>query len=75
MSTTETKTERVALTADEVANRYGITATTVHNWARRGAMPHCRVLGRGVSRWMMSDLREWEATDFSRKLREAEGKQ
>ena len=77
MATAQTKTERIALTAEEVANRYGITATTVHRWAQRGAMPPCRVLGRGVSRWMMADLCEWEASDFAKRLREAtaEGEQ
>ena len=77
MAETQIKTERIALTAQEVAHRYGITAPTVHRWAQRGAMPPCRVLGRGVSRWIMADLREWEASDFSKRLREstAEGEQ
>ena len=71
MNAIETKTECVALTAQQVGTRYGVAAATIREWSKRGAMPPCRRLSHSVSRWMLTDLQEWEASDFSRKLREA----
>ena len=69
MTKTQTTTERVALTVDETANRYGVTAATIRKWSQTGAMPHARRVAGSVLRWFVSDLEEWEKTEFSRQLR------
>ena len=68
MATTKTKTECVALTVEETANRYGVTVPTIHNWSQRGAMPHARRVAGSVLRWFVSDLEEWEASDFAKRF-------
>ena len=62
MTTTESA-EQVALTAEQVGQRYSVTAQTIHSWSQRGAMPFARRVC-GVLRWFVSDLEEWERTEF-----------
>ena len=63
--------EPFAISAQDVAKRYSVTTNTIHVWSKIGAMPYaCRI--NGALRWKLSDLREWEAGDFARRLRSAE---
>lgn len=70
MPSVQDKAEQIALTVQAVAQRYSVSTTTVHKWARTGAMPHARRIG-GALRWLVADLQEWECSDFSKRLLES----
>lgn len=45
-----------------LAARYDVTPNTVWRWARTGKMPKPVTLGEATTRWKLSDLLAWEAT-------------
>lgn len=49
-----------SLTTAEVAQRYGIKASTVRNWWARGILPHPMKTKAGL-RWRVRDLERREA--------------
>lgn len=59
--------DRVLLTDRECASRYSVHQTTIVKWARTGLMPPGKRIG-GALRWKVSDLEEWEASDFAARL-------
>lgn len=68
MSKSSDPNEQVALSIEQTAHRYGVTVPTIRKWAERGLMPFGRRVGGSVLRWFVSDLEQWEATEFFRQL-------
>jgi predicted DNA-binding transcriptional regulator AlpA len=44
----------------DVANRYGVSRTTVWRWASSGDFPQPRKLSPGCSRWAVHEIELWE---------------
>ena len=44
----------------QVADRYGVSRETIWRWKREGDFPKAVKLSRGMTRWRISDLEEWE---------------
>ena len=50
------------LTVDQVAARYRTSTDTIYRWKRDGDFPKAVHLGRGTTRWRLSDLAAYEVT-------------
>lgn len=57
----ETATEQF-LTVDQVASRYNTSTDSIYRWKRDGDFPKSVRLGKGTTRWRLSDLAAHEAT-------------
>ena len=57
----ETATEQF-LTVDQVAARYNTSTDSIYRWKRDGDFPKAVHLGKGTTRWRMSDLTAFEVT-------------
>ena len=56
----ETATEQF-LTVDQVAARYNTSTDSIYRWKRDGDFPKAVHLGRGTTRWRLSDLTAFES--------------
>lgn len=61
--------ENLYLSDKQVANRYGVTRTTIWRWVRDREFPRPVKISRGCTRWDMESVREHEAA----RLAEARG--
>lgn len=43
-----------------IAERYGVSVSTVWRWARAGRIPQPVQLSPGCTRWKVTDLEQWE---------------
>ena len=43
----------------EIADLLGVTGQTVYNWANRGRLPACYILGARTRRWNREEVLEW----------------
>ena len=50
------------LTVDQVAARYSVSTDSIYRWKRDGDFPKAVHLGKGATRWRLSDLRHYEST-------------
>jgi prophage regulatory protein len=57
----ETSTEQF-LTVDQVASRHNTSTDSIYRWKREGDFPKAVRLGKGTTRWRLSDLVAHEAT-------------
>ena len=57
----ETATEQF-LTVDQVAARYNTSTDSIYRWKRDGEFPKAVHLGKGTTRWRLSDLATYEGT-------------
>lgn len=48
------------LTARQVGARYAISKRTVWRWAATGKLPKPHELTEGTTRWLASDLADWD---------------
>ena len=48
------------LRIEQVAQRYGLTLTSIKDGVRRGTFPPPRRVGPRQVRWHVDDLRKWE---------------
>lgn len=56
------KMQKQFLTPQEVADRYGISKTTVWKWVRDGKLAAPVKLAEQTTRFKLADLLEWEQT-------------
>ena len=49
------------LSDKQVAARYGVTRVTVWRWSKEGTFPVPVHLSSGCTRWLLSDLENWES--------------
>lgn len=49
------------LTVDQVASRYNTSTDSIYRWKRDGDFPKTVRLGKGTTRWRLSDLVDHEA--------------
>ncbi len=49
------------LRANELAERLGISRTTLWRWERAGRLPRKRRVGPNVTGWLESEIEEWWA--------------
>lgn len=54
-------TETIYLSVDEVAQRLSVSVSSIWRWKREGSFPLAVRVGRGVTRWRLSDVEAWEA--------------
>lgn len=47
------------LRANELAQRLGISRTTLWRWEREGLLPARRQVGPNVAGWISSEIEEW----------------
>ena len=45
----------------QLAERFGVTRSTIWRWARGGDFPQPVSLSPGCKRWRLSDVEAWEA--------------
>lgn len=57
---TDTKSENLYLTVDQVAERFGVSKDTIWRWKRQDEFPRPVKLGGTTTRWRLSDIEEWE---------------
>jgi prophage regulatory protein len=50
------------LTVDQVASRYNTSKDSIYRWKRDGDFPKAVHLGKGTTRWRLSDLAAYEVT-------------
>ncbi|MBC7478652.1 MAG: helix-turn-helix domain-containing protein [Pseudorhodobacter sp.] len=50
------------LTVDQVASRYNTSTDSIYCWKREGDFPKAVRLGKGTTRWRLSDLAAYEVT-------------
>ena len=50
------------LTVDQVASRYNTSTDSIYRWKRDGSFPKGVRLGKGTTRWRLSDLAAYEVT-------------
>ncbi len=55
-------TQPLYLTDRQVAERYGVSRTTIWLWKRKGDFPKAVRLSAGMTRWRLSDIEAWEAS-------------
>ena len=50
------------LTVDQVASRYNTSKDSIYRWKREGGFPKAVHIGKGTTRWRLSDLVAYEVT-------------
>ena len=58
----EKANQALFLTVSEVADRYSVSVDSIWRWKREGTFPAGVRLGKGCTRWRLSDLEEHERT-------------
>jgi prophage regulatory protein len=58
----EKASQALFLTVSEVADRYSVSVDSIWRWKREGTFPAGVRLGKGCTRWRLSDLEEHERT-------------
>ena len=57
-----TEKNETYLTVNQVAARFGVSRDTIYRWKREGKFPMARKLSKGSTRWLLSDVVDWEET-------------
>jgi prophage regulatory protein len=60
------KSETPFLRDIEVANRYGVSRSTIWRWVKEKKILRPLKIGSGSSRWRLSDLEVWEQAQSQR---------
>ncbi|MFW5910282.1 MAG: helix-turn-helix transcriptional regulator [Thiohalospira sp.] len=66
------KGNRRFLRDTEVAERLGISRTSVWRWVKEGNLPSPVPLGPGTRRWALADLEHWEAQQTTKATKPGE---
>lgn len=53
--------EKFYLSDDDVAARFGVSTDSIRRWIRQGVFPKPVRVGKGTSRWRLSDIERYEA--------------
>jgi prophage regulatory protein len=54
--------QNLYLTAEQVADRFGVSTDTIYRWKRQDKFPKAVRLSPGTTRWRLSDIIAHEAT-------------
>lgn len=49
------------VSAAQLANRYGVSRTTIWRWIKKRQFPKSVQLGPNTTRWLLTDVERWES--------------